>query len=81
MLSIPLVLCIMLTSTVHMCAFQLILHYNNLWHVYNYTCIHVHPCIYLYIQVGTTETLEKQFQTVKMETTTSHVMQYGDLVG
>ena len=37
--------------------------------------------MYLYIQVGTTESLEEQFKTVKRETTTSHVQQYGDLVG
>lgn len=30
-------------------------------------------------QVGTTESLETQYQTVKKETTTSHVKQYGDL--
>ena len=27
------------------------------------------------------ESLEKQFEVVKQETNTSHVMQYGDLVG
>ena len=32
------------------------------------------------VQVGTTETLEAQYEIVKKETTTSHVMQYGDMV-
>ena len=32
------------------------------------------------VQAGTTETLEAQYEIVKKETTTSHVMQYGDTV-
>ena len=32
------------------------------------------------MQDGTEETLRRQYEVVKKETTTSHVMKYGDLV-
>ena len=42
--------------------------------------VDVHNKLCWYLQNGTAESLEKQFEIVKRETTTSPVQQYGDLV-
>ena len=45
----------------------------------SFSCLTIH--LFPLTQVGTdSETLEKQYKVVRKETTTSHVMQYGDLV-
>ena len=40
-------------------------------------CWYMRWCV---LQVGTSQTLEAQYKKIKVETTTSHVKQYGDLV-